>query len=169
VRPETIRTAVDGCSAPTFALPLAAAAALYARLMSPEALPAALRGPAARAVGAMRRHPTMVAGTGRLCTDFMQAGASDLVAKIGAEGFYGFGYARDGRGYGVALKIGDGEGERSRTAVAIATLERLGLLAAPVAAGLFDTHVGPIRNHRGLLVGRVVPALDLKAPVWPRA
>ncbi|HKQ97770.1 MAG TPA: asparaginase, partial [Candidatus Polarisedimenticolia bacterium] len=110
----------------------------------------------------------MVAGTGRLCTAFMQTAGSGLIAKIGAEGFYGFGYARDGRGFGVALKIGDGEGERSRTAAAIATLEHLGLLAPPAAASMFDAQVGPIRNHRGILVGRVVPVLDLKPPVWSR-
>ncbi|HUD71580.1 MAG TPA: asparaginase [Dongiaceae bacterium] len=169
VRPETLRTATDGCSAPTFALPMAAAASLYARLMAPEALPRDLRPATARAIAAMRAHPEMVAGTGRLCTAFMQSGSSGLVAKIGAEGFYGFGYARDGRGYGVALKIGDGEGERSRTAAAIATLASLGILSEAQAAALFDAHVGPIRNHRGLLVGRVVPVLDLRTPTWSRA
>lgn len=168
VRAESLRTAVDGCSAPTFALSLGAAATLYARLMSEAALPDDLRAPAAHAVAAMRRHPEMVAGTGRLCTEFMRAGSSGLIAKIGAEGFYGFGYVREGRGFGIALKIGDGEGERSRTSAAIATLERLELLATPLAASLFDTHVGPIRNHRGILVGRVVPVLDLKPPAWSR-
>jgi L-asparaginase II len=117
----------------------------------------------------MRRHPEMVAGTGRLCTAFMQAGSSGLVAKIGAEGFYGFGYLLDGRGHGVAVKIGDGEGERSRAAAAIETLKRLGLLSEAEAAGIFETHVGPIRNHRGLLVGRVVPVLELRQPAWSRA
>ena len=169
LRPEAIRTATDGCSAPTFALPLAAAAVLYARLMAPDGLPGDLQEPAARAVAAMRAHPEMVAGTGRLCAAFMQAGSASLVAKIGAEGFYGFGFVRDGRGCGVALKIGDGEGERSRTAAAIATLARLGLLTGAQAADLHDTQVGPIRNHRGLLVGRVVPVLDLRTPAWSRA
>ena len=169
VRPESIRTAVDGCSAPTFALPLAASAGLYARLMAPEGLPEPLRAAAERAVAAMRRHPEMVAGTGRLCTEFMRAGGSGMIAKIGAEGFYGFGYTRDGRGCGAVLKIGDGEGERSRTAAALAVLERLELLGASEAAGLFESHVGPIRNHRGLLVGRVVPVLDLRTPTWSRA
>src|SRR6185503_2646045 len=71
---ESIPTAVDGCSAPTFALSLAAAATLYARLVEPQGLPADLAAAATRAVAAMRRHPEMVAGTDRLCTDLMRAG-----------------------------------------------------------------------------------------------
>src|SRR5262245_39186326 len=110
----SIGLAVDGCSAPTFAVPLRAAATLYARLMAPASLPADLGRVVDRAAGAMRRHPEMVAGTGRLCTDLMRRGGDGLVAKIGAEGFYGLGYARGGRGYGLVIKIGDGDGDRAR-------------------------------------------------------
>src|SRR5262245_53890025 len=160
--PGDLRLAVDGCSAPNFALPLERAAGLYARLVSGRGLPAGLRDAAARAVDAMRRHPRMVAGTDRLCTDLMTRAGCGLVAKIGAEGFYGLGYARDGRGYGVALKIADGDGNRARPAAAIATLTALGVLGDAPAADLLARFVGVLRNHRGLVVGQVATVLDLR-------
>ena len=164
VPPSEIATAVDGCSAPTFALPLQAAAALYARLLAPGRLEEPWGRAARRATEAMRRHPEMVAGTGRLCTVLMERGRLGLVAKIGAEGFYGFGFVEGGRGRGVALKIADGEGERSRPAAAIAALETLGLLDAEAATDLRDRFVPLLRNRRGLEVGRVVATLSLAKP-----
>jgi L-asparaginase II len=138
--PGDIRTAIDGCSAPNFALSMSAAATMYARLIAPGGLPADLQAAARRVVAAMRRHPEMVAGTDRLCTALMRSASGGLIAKIGAEGFYGLGFERDGRGLGVALKVADGDGDR---------------------AGLQERYVGPLRNHRGLVVGRVDACLDL--------
>jgi L-asparaginase II len=152
---DEIPAAVDGCSAPTFALSLAAAATLYARLVEPQGLPADLAAAATRAVAAMRHHPEMVAGTDRLCTDLMRAGEHGLIAKIGAEGFYGLAWLEEGRGRGAALKIGDGEGDRARPAAALALLRAEGVLPAAAADALVDQHAPPIRNHRGLVVGRL--------------
>jgi len=165
MKPGEIGLAVDGCSAPNFALPLERAAVLFARLVAPGSLPQGLREAAVRAVAAMRHHPEMVAGTDRICTALMQAGSCGLIAKIGAEGFYGLGYVRDGRGYGIALKVSDGDGDRARPAATLAALRAVGVLADGPAAALFERFVGILRNHRGLVVGRVAPVLDLRPPV----
>jgi L-asparaginase II len=157
-----IPQAVDGCSAPTFALPLRSAAAVYARLMSPDRLPGDLPAAARRSVGAMRAHPEMVAGTDRLCTALMREAGFGLVAKIGAEGFYGLGFERDGRGYGIALKVADGEGERARTSAAIETLRQMRLVSDEQATTLFGRFVGQIRNHRGLAVAQVASVFELR-------
>jgi len=162
--PGDIPIAVDGCSAPTFALPLAAAALSYARLMSPDGLPDSLGAAARRVVEAMRSHPEMVAGTGRICTALMRAGDHALIAKIGAEGLYGLGYRKDGRGLGIALKVADGDGDRARPAAVIETLRQLRILADGEVESLCSRFVGALRNHRGLLVGRVAPTLDLRPP-----
>ena len=162
VAPEGIPTAIDGCSAPTFALPLASAATLYARLLEPAGLPPDLAAAAGRAVDAMRRHPEMVAGTDRLCTDLMRAGSGGLIAKIGAEGFYGFGWSHEGAGRGAALKIADGDGDRARPAAALALLRAQGVLPPAAAEALADRHAPPLRNHRGLLVGRLNVVMDLR-------
>jgi len=160
--PDAIPIAVDGCSAPTYAIPLSAAAGVYARLMEPEALPGPLKAACRRAVGAMRAHPEMVAGTDRICTVLMREGACDLVAKIGAEGFYGLGFRREGRGFGIALKVADGNDERARPVAVIECLRRLAILSDPGAEALAARFVGPLRNHRGTVVGEVVPVLNLQ-------
>lgn len=153
--------AIDGCSAPTFAVPLRGAALMYARLAAPDAMPPGYGEAARRAVAAMRRHPEMIAGTDRLCTALMRGGSNGLIAKIGAEGIYGLGYARDGNGYGVALKIADGDGVRGRFSAALEALRQLGVLAPEAAADLRARFVGEMRNHRDLLVGRVETVFDL--------
>jgi L-asparaginase II len=165
--PGAIRTAVDGCSAPTFAMPLGAAATLYARLVERDLLPAGLREAAALAVAAMRAHPEMVAGEDRLCTALMRRGREGLLAKIGAEGMYGFAFGAGGKGTGVALKIADGDDQRARPAAALVTLTRLGVLAYGDAEDLRAGFAGPLRNRRDRVVGRVVPVLDLRPPSGP--
>ena len=116
---------------------------------------------ARRVVEAMRRHPEMVAGTDRLCTELMRAGHADLIAKIGAEGMYGLAFMQDGAGAGVALKIADGEGQRARFSAALEALRQLGVLAPDEAAALRARFVGELRNHGGLLVGEITTAFQL--------
>ncbi len=157
-----IRIGTDGCSAPNFALPIGRAALLYARLIDPDPSLGLLAGSARRAVAAMRAHPDMVAGTGRLCTELMRSGRAGLIAKIGAEGFYGLACRLQGRGVGIALKISDGEGKRSRFSVTIETLRQLGILEDAAAAELRERFVGPLRNHRGIRVGRIETIFRLK-------
>ncbi len=147
--------ATDGCSAPTYAMPLGRAALLYARLIDPGA-DAGEDGPMARrAVAAMRHHPRMVAGTGRFCTTLIETAGRNLIAKIGAEGFIGMAYAGGTEGVGVALKIADGEGQRARYCAALEILTQMGVLAAEEAGALKARFVGDIVNHRGLTVGSV--------------
>ncbi len=156
----SIRMATDGCSAPTFAMPLRNLALLYARLAAGTDAAGGPDRSARRVVEAMRRHPEMVAGTDRLCTELMRAGGrSGLLAKIGAEGMYGFAFAPDGAG--VALKIADGEGQRARFSAALEALRQLGALAPEAAAVLRARFVGELRNHRRLLVGEITTVFHL--------
>jgi len=161
LRPGDAATLVDGCSAPTFVMPLPALALLYARLVAPPIAGREADGSARRAVGAMRRHPEMVAGTDRLCTALMSSGRFGLLAKIGAEGLYGLAWEREGTGYGLALKIADGEGERSRTCAVLETLRQMEVLPGEEVAALSARFVGEVRTHRGRVVGDVRPAFRL--------
>ncbi len=162
LEPGGARTAVDGCSAPNFAMPLRHAALLFARLVDPAGVAEGLAGAARRAVGAMRRHPEMVAGTDRLCTELMRARPGGLIAKIGAEGVYGLGFERDGAGVGIALKISDGEGRRARHSAALETLRQLGALAPEEAEALRSRFVPEVRNRRDLPVGRIATVFTLR-------
>ncbi|MBI1951625.1 MAG: asparaginase [Acidobacteria bacterium] len=158
--PGTAGLAIDGCSAPTFIMPLGSLALLYARLPAGEG-DAGAPGAARRAVAAMRRHPEMIAGSDRLCTELMRRGRGGLIAKIGAEGMYGMAFERDGRSLGIALKIADGDGQRARFGAALEALHQLGALTAGDQAALRERFVGEVRNHRGLLVGTIAATFDL--------
>jgi L-asparaginase II len=161
LRPGAARTAIDGCSAPTFAMPLRSLALLYARLVAGAGEAGAPDASVRRAAEAMRRHPEMIAGTDRLCTELMRAGRGGLIAKIGAEGMYGLAFEREGRGVGIALKIADGEGQRSRFSAALEALRQLGALAAEDAGALRERFVGEVRSHRGLRVGTIATTFQL--------
>ena len=153
---------IDGCSAPTFALSLRQAALGYARLVDPRHGMPAERSAARRVVAAMRAHPEMVGGTGRLCTLLMRRVQSSFIAKIGAEGLYGMAYREGDRGIGIALKISDGNGERARTTAAVEILVELGLLDGEKGDRILSAQGLPlVRNVRGKVVGRVAPLFRL--------
>ena len=159
--PGTMPTAVDGCSAPTFIIPLGSLALLYARLTTAAGQKGAPDASLGRAVASMRRHPEMVAGTDRLCTELMRRGRGGLIAKIGAEGMYGMAFEREGRVLGIALKIADGDGQRARFSAALEALSQLGALAVGDAAELGGRFVGEVRNHRGLRIGEIATTFQL--------
>ncbi|MBI2962725.1 MAG: asparaginase [Deltaproteobacteria bacterium] len=156
LRCERIPTAIDGCSATTFAVPLAAAARAFSLLARPREAPADLREPIARVARAMARHPELVGGSGRFDTRLMQATAGRLLAKAGAEGVQG---ACDGRsGLGLCLKVRDG----SARAVAPAALEVLrasGCLDAGALGALQDEWRPRLGNAAGKTVGRIEPRI----------
>jgi L-asparaginase II len=144
--------AIDGCSAPTPRMPLATLAyafALLARGVSSDGTPA----PALAEIrDAMRAHPDLVAGDGRLDTLLMRSVAG-IVAKAGAEGMHATGSLD--RGIGVAVKIEDGS-RRALGPAAVSTLDALGWLNDTERRSLAG-HAGEdaLRNYAGLAVGSV--------------
>ena len=127
---------LDGCGVPAFALPLSNLATGFARLATGENLDDDLAGAADRVVRAMRGHPFMVAGTGRLDTAVMNA--TPLVTKVGAEAVFAAGSPQ---GWGMAIKISDGAGRALRPAV-LAALARqgTGLPDEPEAVPVLNLH-----------------------------
>lgn len=131
---DEVFTGGDGCGAPAFALPLHSLATGFARLSFGDA-PEPFGAAAERVRRAMRGHPFMVAGTGRLDTRLMQG--AELVCKSGAEGVFAAGLP-DGRG--VAIKVSDGAG-RAVEPAALSLLERLGVEPLPEpATAVTDLH-----------------------------
>ncbi len=166
---EDIGLAVDGCSAPTFALPLSGLALLFARLAAPEQAPevepgarAALREIFAAGVA----HPELVGGTGRLDTALMRALGGVVFAKVGAMGAYGLGVGaceRYPKGLGVAVKIADGDGaDRVRRVVVPELLIQLGLLDRGFEDGPLRRAAAPeTLNNRGMVVGKLRPCFEI--------
>lgn len=157
-----VGVAVDGCSAPTYHLPVEAAARGYAALVDPVA--AGLEGEEAaaarRVIAAMAAAPEMVAGPGRFTTRLIAATGGRVVGKEGAEGFYAVA-VRGPVALGVALKVADG-GERCRDGVVLDLLRLAGCLSADELARLEDLRAPERRNHRGTLVGRIEPDVELE-------
>ena len=153
---DTIGTAVDGCGVVCFALPLKNMALAYARLGSGEQaavgvgdkpLPAPRSLAAARVVGAMLRHPELIAGERRPCTEMMTAFPGRVITKVGAEGVYCALLVRER--LGVALKVEDGHGQAAALAMA-RTLEELSLRPQPESLS-----TRAVLNTRGEQVGEL--------------
>jgi L-asparaginase II len=139
----------DGCSIPTFAIPLRAIALAYARFATGHGFSATRAAAAARIRAAVAANPFMVAGTGRFDTELMQALGTKVFAKGGAEGVHCA--ALPDFGLGIAVKCDDGAGRAAD--LVTATLIARFLDAVP------DSLRRPVlRNWNGIEVGTLRPA-----------
>ncbi len=153
--------ALDGCSVPTWAMPLVALARAARSFARGLGLTPAEAAAARRILAACRAHPVLLSGRGRPDARIDGVLADGLV-KIGAEGVYlGYFPAAD---LGLALKVEDGGCGRAAPVALLAVLERLGLLDAEGSARLADLRVVPLVNHAGRTVGEIRPAAG-----WPGA
>ncbi len=158
VEERALVAGIDGCSAPNYALPLDRLAYAFARLVTLD--DQGRYGAAPRTLAAaMSAHPDMVSGEGRNDLILMRAGNGDWVTKVGAEGVQAIGVRS--RGWGIALKVVDGNARGLHPAT-VAALDLLGLLDAQQQAALGAWREPIIRNYRGLITGRVEPAVRLQ-------
>lgn len=102
---STAAVARDGCSVPTWALPLRNVALGFAKLASGKHISASQNKAFRRLSAAVLANPFMVAGTNRYCSEVMQK-CENVFLKVGAEGVYCA--ALIDFGLGVALKCDDG-------------------------------------------------------------
>jgi L-asparaginase II len=151
-------TGIDGCSAPTFAVPLRSLAVAFAHLVNPPDEDPEPARAIHRIVDAMIKHPEMVGGTkGRFDTELLRASHGKLICKIGAEAVYSVGVLpceRFPRGAGIALKMEDGS-YRGLGPTVVETLGQLGVLNEEETGRLATYHRPTIENRRGLAVGDV--------------
>jgi L-asparaginase II len=144
------RRAVDGCSVPTWAIPLKNLAHAFAKFGSGHGLSRRRAQAAARLRAACARYPWHVAGTGRFCTEIMQLFGTRALVKTGAEGV--FCGALPEQGLGVAVKCDDGAG-RAAEAIMAAILARFLPLQASERAELSRFVRPVVRNWNGIEVG----------------
>ncbi|MBM3990207.1 MAG: asparaginase [Planctomycetes bacterium] len=153
VRPGELDVAIDGCSAPTFHLPLVRLATALARIANPHALAEPRRRACERLVRVAAEHPELIGGTRHsMCTDLLRASGGMLFPKLGAEAVYVLGVRE--RGLGLAVKIDDGN-YRAMHPLVIELCERFGLLSRDSARALPEWRQGVLRNWAGLEVGRM--------------
>jgi L-asparaginase II len=109
---DSLPCGVDGCSVPTWAIPIENLARGFARLVSSDSdeMTPSRRAACERIVRSCRAHPFLVAGTDRFCTRVMTA-VPRVFVKVGAEGV--FVAAVQHAGIGVCVKIDDGASRAS--------------------------------------------------------
>jgi L-asparaginase II len=140
--------ATDGCSIPTFQLPLSAIAAGFARFGAGTHLPTGFAEAASRLRRAVAANPVMIAGPGRFDTDVTQALGDTVFVKTGAEGVHAG--AIPALGLGFAIKADDGA-NRAADACAAAVLRHF----LPGHAVLDAWAAVTLRNWNGMAVAEI--------------
>jgi L-asparaginase II len=149
----------DGCSIPTYGLPLRQLALGFARIGTGIGLSAEHARAALRLRQAVAAAPFMVAGSGRFDTLVMGHFGARVFCKVGAEGVYCA--ALPELGVGVALKIDDGNNARAAEVVMATLIQALVVRDAADAAFIAPLAEVALRNWNGLLVGRLCAASAL--------
>jgi L-asparaginase II len=151
----------DGCSIPTFAIPLRHLAHAFARVGSGTGLSASHADAARRLRAAVAKAPFMVGGTGRFDTRVMQRLGARVFTKVGAEGV--FCAALPERGLGVAIKMDDGNNSRASEVVMAAVIEAFVSLDDGDATFMRSISDMPLKNWNGIEVGRLRATSALRA------
>jgi L-asparaginase II len=152
----------DGCSVPTYAVPLKALALGFARFGTGHPFAPQRAAAAARLRAAVAAFPSLVAGSGRFDTRVMKALGVRAFVKGGAEGVWCG--ALPALGLGIAVKCDDGAGRAAEVAMAALLLRHLTLpddaeealrgLAHPAVTNWQGTRVGALRPSRAITGGR---------------
>ncbi|RWO08614.1 MAG: asparaginase [Mesorhizobium sp.] len=148
----------DGCSIPTYAVPLRSFALGFARMATGAGFEPVRAKAAKRLLSACMAEPFLVAGTGRADVALMQAASGRIFVKGGAEGVYCA--ALPELGLGIALKCDDGAGRAAEVTVA-AVLARFLHADKALAAILTEEAHPPIESRIGAKVGSLRPTAAL--------
>ncbi|PYE85302.1 asparaginase [Phyllobacterium leguminum] len=144
----------DGCSMPTFAIPLASLARGFARMATGNDLSPERAKAAKRLIEACMAEPFYVAGTKRACTTLMGMAPGRVFVKLGAEGV--FAGAVPELGLGFAIKCDDGATRASETMVA-SLLSRL-FAFEPELSAKFDRYsTREMKNWNKIPYGVLAP------------
>ena len=151
----------DGCSIPTYAIPLRALALAFARVGSGVGLAPDHARAAQRLRRAVAREPLLVAGHGRLDTRVMERLGERVFMKVGAEGMYCA--ALPQAGLGVAIKIDDGNNARAAEVAIAAVIEAHVALDDAERDFMRASSAPLLRNWRGIEVGALRASGALRA------
>ena len=150
----------DGCSIPTYAVPLKSLAHGFAKMATGTGLGPERAKASRRLIEACMAEPFYVAGTGRTCTTIMEIASGKIFAKTGAEGV--FCAAIPDQGIAIAVKCEDGT-TRAAEAMIAGLLARQFESDGEIHAALMALANRSMRNWNGLHVGDVRIAADFLA------
>ena len=143
----------DGCSIPTYAVPLDRLAHGFARMASGSGLSQLRAAASRRLFSACMAEPFFVAGTKRACTELMQLAPGRIFAKTGAEGV--FCAALPELGLGIALKCEDGATRGAEAMIGGVLAKLLHGRDDQLAMQLRDYTRKSLKNWNGTRVGDV--------------
>lgn len=151
---------IDGCSIPTYAVPLENLAGAFAKFGTGEGLEPGRAAASQALFDACVDHPFMVAGTERFCTEVMSIFGGRIFLKTGAEGVFCASIPE--LGLGVALKCDDGATRASEVMMA-AVIDALVEQNEVEAEGLERFANPQVQNRRERLVGEIRPVEEFAA------
>ncbi len=134
----------DGCSAPTFHMPIAGFARAWAEIAAEQ------DERLTRIARAMRAHPFLISGTGRIDLELSAGRQEPFLSKIGAQALFGLAFPE--RELGIAIKVHSGY----EPALAVAIPHVLATLAPGAWRRPDDWPFGVLRNVAGDPVGKLV-------------
>ena len=143
---------VDGCSIPTYAIPLKSLAHGFAKMATGQGLETIRAKASRRLIDACMAQPFYVAGTGRACTRLMEIAPGQIFAKTGAEGV--FVAALPQQGIAMAVKCEDGA-TRAAEAMIAALLARYFEEGSTEQQTLLGMANRSMKNWNGIHVGDV--------------
>ncbi|MBD0415948.1 asparaginase [Oryzicola mucosus] len=148
----------DGCSIPTYAVPLDSLALGFARMVTGQGFGPERAKAARRLLEACMAEPFLVAGTDRADTRLMDMAPGRIFVKVGAEGVYCA--ALPELGLGIALKCDDGAGRAAEVAIS-AILQKLFSKDGELVSKLSDVSNPQMTNWNGIHVGSLRPSAAL--------
>lgn len=155
---EKMTIALDGCSAPIFSVPVYHQAVGYKNLAYPKKFSEERKSACAIVVEAVSKHPFMVAGTKRYCTEMMEVTAPRIIGKTGAEGVFCMALPQERMG--VCIKIDDGK-MLPQYCVAQAFVEATGFFTEAQLQPLRHYAREPVRNWNKYVTGEIKCAEEL--------
>lgn len=154
--PDAVDLSPDGCSVPTFGLPLVNIAQMMAHFGD------MVKNQASSPLGiigrAMQARPLIYSGENRIDADLVRATKGSLLAKDGAEGLMAV--AIPERGLGIALKVSDGS-QRAIMPVIRKVLSWLDSLPPDAEAELSAKYPPYLMNNIGQPAAQIEVALEL--------
>lgn len=151
---------VDGCSLPTWAIPLQSLALIYSRLSAwqtelPKSRPSFLKDAFLKIWSSATTYPENLAGTKRFDTELIRASGGKIFSKTGADGMHALAVLPDKNfphGLGVAIKIADGDARQTiRPLVIKELLNKFNLWPRDDSA--LQKFMPSFKNFRGICTG----------------
>ncbi len=143
---KNISVAIDGCSAPTFSLPIINIAKMFSNFTNPRC------NQYKKIISAMNNYPYYVGGKGQIDSEIMKSSKLNLISKVGAEGVIIAAY----NGNSAIVKIADGS-PKIRLVVFINLLLKLNWISKTDLKRNTPEDVlnGVVKNHSGKIVGEI--------------